>query len=119
MSIDQLIAKALSTTSEEEAIACLRMARKKGVKGSVSDTARPTGLHNGYNAEYWYNKAYLFYREYRDAVNEKSDLRYKLDRQASMYREKLSVAEKDAAMYRFWSVVGGVGFMIAATVAII
>lgn len=32
MSADQLIAKALSTTSEEEAIACLVMARKKGFK---------------------------------------------------------------------------------------
>lgn len=38
MSADQLIAKALSTTSEEEAIACLVMARKKGMKlGSSSD----------------------------------------------------------------------------------
>lgn len=31
MSADQLIAKALSTDSEEEAIACLRMARKKSM----------------------------------------------------------------------------------------
>lgn len=32
MSANQLIEKALSTTSEDEAIACLKMARKKGLK---------------------------------------------------------------------------------------
>lgn len=36
MSADQLIAKALSTTSEDEAIACLVMARKKGLKIGVT-----------------------------------------------------------------------------------
>lgn len=38
MSADQLIAKALSTTSEQEAIACLRMARKKSMvmKNTIS-----------------------------------------------------------------------------------
>jgi hypothetical protein len=35
MSANQLIAKALSTTSEDEAIACLRMARKKGLKADA------------------------------------------------------------------------------------
>ena len=32
MSANQLIAKALSTESEDEAVACLKMARKKGLK---------------------------------------------------------------------------------------
>lgn len=32
MSANQIIEKALSTTSEDEAIACLKMARKKGLK---------------------------------------------------------------------------------------
>lgn len=32
MSANQLMAKALSTTSEDEAISCLKMARKKGLK---------------------------------------------------------------------------------------
>lgn len=36
MSADQLLAKALSTDSEDEAIACLKMARKKGLKISTS-----------------------------------------------------------------------------------
>ena len=38
MSADQLLSKALSTDSEDEAIACLVMARKKGLKlGSSAD----------------------------------------------------------------------------------
>jgi len=40
MSADQLIAKALSTTSEEEAIACLVMARKKGLKLGSSGSSQ-------------------------------------------------------------------------------
>ena len=37
---NQLIAKALSTASEDEAIACLRMARKRGAK--MSDSTQTT-----------------------------------------------------------------------------
>ena len=39
MSADQLLSKALSTDSEDEAIACLRMARKKGLKLNSSGTS--------------------------------------------------------------------------------
>lgn len=49
MSVDQLIAKALSTTSEEEAIACLRMARKKG--GKLNTTSAK--LVNGKDINWW------------------------------------------------------------------
>ncbi len=42
MSADQLIAKALSTDSEDEAIACLVMARKKGLKLGVSADGKHT-----------------------------------------------------------------------------
>lgn len=37
MSADQLLAKALSTDSEDEAVACLKMARKKGLKLGTSN----------------------------------------------------------------------------------
>ena len=54
--IDQLLAKALSTTSEEEAIACLRMARKKG--GTYAPTSNPKPIYTistygGYTAKQW------------------------------------------------------------------
>lgn len=56
---NQLIHKAMSTSSEEEAIACLRMARKKGA-GSYTPS---DGRYKGENAEYWYNKAASWYTE--------------------------------------------------------
>lgn len=56
--INQLLAKALSTTSEDEAMACLRMARKKGGCLEDSDTAVE---YNGHSAAYWYAKAGHYY----------------------------------------------------------
>lgn len=44
-SANQLIAKALSTTSEDEAIACLRMARRRGARMS-SDTSTKASSHS-------------------------------------------------------------------------
>lgn len=44
-SANQLIAKALSTTSEDEAIACLRMARKRGAR-MVGDTSTKASSHS-------------------------------------------------------------------------
>ena len=58
--INQLLAKALSTTSEDEAMACLRMARKKG--GRLEDSSVPSE-YNGHSAKYWYDKAYKWYHE--------------------------------------------------------
>lgn len=63
--INQLLAKALSTTSEEEAMSCLRMARKKGVR--LEDS--PNSVYNGHDARYWYDKAALYYTK----AKEKSD----------------------------------------------
>lgn len=60
MSINQLLSKALSTTSEEEAMACLRMARKKG--GRLDDSSG-SSEYNGHDAKYWYDKAYRWYHE--------------------------------------------------------
>ena len=57
--INQLLAKAMSTTSEEEAMTCLRMARKKG-KTFESNTA---DTYKDQNAKYWYDKAHHYYNE--------------------------------------------------------
>lgn len=71
--IEQLIAKALSTSSEEEAISCLRMARKQG-----NSTTTEVNTYNGKTARYWYDstvaisKEYATIREnYRKLVNSK------------------------------------------------
>lgn len=64
--VNQLLAKALSTTSEDEAMACLRMARKKG--GRLEDS-ESSSEYNGHGAKYWYEKAALYYGK----AKEKSD----------------------------------------------
>ena len=46
--IEQLLAKAISTDSEEEAIACLRMARKQGKSFTAASS------YKGKTAEQWY-----------------------------------------------------------------
>jgi hypothetical protein len=56
MDVNQILAKAMSTSSEEEAIACLRMARKRG--GQISGQA---DTHNQHGAKHWYEKARDYY----------------------------------------------------------
>lgn len=76
--INQLLAKALSTTSEDEAMACLRMARKKG--GRLENSSVPAE-YNGHDAKYWYEKAAMYYTK----AKEKSDgLTY--DQQKHLFR---------------------------------
>lgn len=53
---NQLIAKAISTTSDDEALSCLRMAKKIG--GEIQSSV---GEYNGKTAEYWYDKAKKLY----------------------------------------------------------
>lgn len=76
--IDQLLAKALSTTSEEEAIACLRMARKKGstyTTTSKSKTAPNTSSYGGYSAKEWRDAAAQLRQEYDRVVTSYIKLR--------------------------------------------
>ena len=56
---DQLLSKALSTTSEDEAISCLLMARKKG--GSYKPAPEIPTLFKGKTAEQWYAAANEYY----------------------------------------------------------
>jgi hypothetical protein len=58
--VNQLLSKALSTTSEDEAMACLRMARKKG--GRIEESTS-SGDYNGHDAKYWYDKAAVWYTQ--------------------------------------------------------
>jgi uncharacterized protein (DUF3084 family) len=72
---DQLIAKAMSTTSEDEAIACLRMARKKGGKVTQSFGQKSEEVtYNGHTAKYWYEKALAYYN-YHKQNNNSADYR--------------------------------------------
>ena len=57
--IEQLLAKAMSTSSEEEAISCLKMARKHGNSVVVA-----SNTYNGKTAQYWHDSIVALSKEY-------------------------------------------------------
>jgi hypothetical protein len=65
--VNQLLMKAMSTTSEEEAMSCLRMARKKG--NSFDSVTSTSSEYNGHGAKYWYDKAVLYYNRTKEDSN--------------------------------------------------
>lgn len=65
---DQLIAKALSTSSEDEAFSCLRMARKRGGTASRVEVSNPNRNWK-YEAEQWKKVAY----SYKELCNQTAD----------------------------------------------
>lgn len=90
--VKQLLAKALSTTSEEEAMACLRMARKKG--GRLEDSSA-SSEYNGHGAEYWYNKAVMYYNRAKEAIENRDGLSKVQQQQVwNMYKNESAVASR-------------------------
>lgn len=69
--VNQLLSKALSTTSEDEAMACLRMARKKG--GRIEESTS-SGDYNGHDAKYWYDKAAIWYNHAKETKENSATL---------------------------------------------
>lgn len=63
--VDKLLAKALSTDSEDEAIACLRMARKQG-KPSNQESSDDSTTYAGKSAKHWYDSAVFLGKEYKN-----------------------------------------------------
>lgn len=78
--IDQLLAKAMSTQSEEEALACLKMARKHGntytgnlgensnVKQEPKKDNSTSHLHKGHSASYWFDRAEYYYKTWHNSL---------------------------------------------------
>lgn len=62
--VNQLLEKAISTSSEEEAVSCLRMARKHHKGGSVSVSTSSTS--DGKSAQYWKEQALRLARHQAD-----------------------------------------------------
>lgn len=92
-STNQLLLKALSTDSEDEAISCLRMARKRGKTAELNSTSE----YNGKSAEYWYNKAQHYYTEVKQKKpeglsKEQQTMLYNMYRNAEY--EKLVLAKQ-------------------------
>ncbi len=87
--VNQLLAKALSTTSEEEAMSCLRMARKKtSTFDSPVSTSTPTE-YRGHDAKYWYDKASYYYTELKYNRSEEE-----VKRLWTLYHNEMEVAKK-------------------------
>ncbi len=86
--VNQLLAKALSTTSEEEAMSCLRMARKKtSTFDSPVSVSTPTE-YRGHDAKYWYDKASYYYTELKYNGSEE------VKRLWTLYHNEMEVAKK-------------------------
>ena len=119
----------MSTSSDDEAIACLKMARKKGNNFDTGASA----TYNGQTAEYWYQKAHTYYdiakkkqdqpsmlnvaqqtqlyRMYQDAENEKIELYNKLSKASSENSELTRKLTAKKNVYVFSGVL--FGFMLA------
>lgn len=90
--VNQLLAKAMSTTSEEEAMSCLRLARKRS---NVLDLN--AGLHLNHTAKYWYDKALMLYNDSKlmhSAYSQKSLENNRLRSENTKFQAELSHHKK-------------------------
>ena len=116
--IDQLLAKALSTTSEDEAIACLRMARKKG--GTYATTSKPktapntssTNTYEGYTAKEWCDAAVRIRQKYDNIEMYYTKLRYSY---SELLTEKITAVRELEAQKKTTSKVIVVSVVAFAT----
>lgn len=104
---NQLIAKAISTTSDDEALACLRMAKKIGGEVQIS-----VGEYNGKTAEYWYDKAKKLYdnnKSYESSYEKVVRAGYRLSSERDVLqkqvREQASIIGKQKMKIIFLSMV--------------
>lgn len=118
MSADQLLSKAMSTDSEDEAIACLRMARKKGLKidaiaspvnknmATDEQTKKMLSMINQYRHESaQYEKLYL---DYKRRWGEEYNKVKKLQDQLKNVPVKIvfTIAAVSSVVTLFWLLVG-------------
>lgn len=115
MSANQLLSKALSTDSEDEAIACLKMARKKGLK-----------LEEDTSKGYYEGKLRDHSKNYASVVSAlEGDIRDKLrlnDRQRKeIYHlgDKLQDAKDRLSSYEAWLILAAVAVAVELIVIII
>jgi len=131
MSVDQLIAKAMSTPQEPEAISCFLMARKRSTKtwtgsgtGSNKITTDPTMYnYQGHDAEYWFVKGQKAYRNNMSLEKQKTILIkevIKAEGMADYYKEKRKklIVEKRAQKERFQLYMFGAIVISAASILI-
>lgn len=115
MSANQLLSKALSTDSEDEAIACLKMARKKGLK-----------LDGDINKGYYEGKLKDHAKDYASVISAlEGDIRDKLrlntlQRKEIYYLEdKLQDVKDRLSSYEAWLILAAVAVAVELIVIII
>lgn len=100
MSADQLLAKALSTDSEDEAVACLKMARKKGLKLGTSN-----GAHTVESRTQQLRNLLDMYNELRSDYYDVKKLLRESDEQTSALKKRVSWTRKTAAIGLILSII--------------
>ena len=85
--VNQLLEKALSTQSEEEALSCLRLARKRhtGEAVSVKETESPVVQRS--KEEYWRDQANKYFRIASERDLECSSYRERANNYKMLYKE--------------------------------
>jgi hypothetical protein len=111
MSADQLIAKALSTTSEEEAIACLVMARKKGLKLVSSSDGKHTVESRTKQLQNLLDMYNTLKRDHQKLINKFNEHEHENVINASKLKKQISWTRKTAVIAVILSI------MLTATVA--
>jgi hypothetical protein len=99
MSANQLMSKALSTASEDEAIACLMMARKKDLKIESGYTFEEVKLLVQTIEQARAERA-RYERAWRDRGYENQKLQVKLDN--ALYKRIMSIAMTAFLSSMFW-----------------
>lgn len=84
--VNQLLEKAISTSSEEEAVSCLRMARKHHKGEDVSVSSNNTS--DGKSAQYWKEQAHRYF----NLAQERDALALRLSRQQADYLKRYNTA---------------------------
>jgi hypothetical protein len=92
--VNQLLSKAMSTSSEEEAMSCLRMARKKSKTFDIEVST--SGEFNGHSAQYWYDKAVTYYNA---AKKKQEDPGLTLEQQKRLYKMYEEAERASTALY--------------------
>lgn len=90
---NQLIAKAISTTSDDEALSCLRMAKKIGGTINISN-----GEYNGKTAEYWYDKAKNLYdtnKNYESSYQKVVSAGYRVSTERDALKKQVKTQSKN------------------------
>jgi ubiquinone/menaquinone biosynthesis C-methylase UbiE len=121
--VDQLIAKAMSTSSEEEAITCLKFARKEAIKSgytpkSADEPKKTSSSYDSYTIYDLQRKLQILENMYREAYNRGTYFMNEMTK-AQLDREKFRSMYQDANFSKTNFKVAMIGAMVVAAVCFV